>query len=79
VGILVAMSRETIVFVIGILVIIAPHLGVPEEWKSYFFVVIGVSLMVIGYGLRRAAYLRSIKHHTGEHRADSFVEHVNQT
>jgi hypothetical protein len=71
------MSRESIVFVVGFLVVIVPYLGVPEGWKAYFFTAVGVLLMVIGYSLRRATYLRSIQHKSGERRADSFVEHVN--
>ena len=71
------MSRESIVFLIGILIIIVPHLGVPDDWKIYFFTAVGILLMIIGYVLRRAAYLRSIEHQEGERRADSFVEHVH--
>lgn len=73
------MSRESVVFVIGILVIIVPHLGVPEQWKLYGLTGAGVILMIIGYSLRRAAYLRSIEHKEGERRADSFVEHVHHS
>lgn len=71
------MSKESIVFLVGILIIIVPHLGVPEVWKLYFFTAVGVVLMLIGYILRRAAYLRSIEHQEGERRADSFVEHIH--
>jgi len=69
------MSRELIVFIVGILVVVAPHLGVPEEWKLYFFTGVGALLMIVGYSLRRASYLRSIEHQAGERRADSFIEH----
>ena len=71
------MSRESIVFIFGIFIIIVPHLGIPEDWKRYFFTAVGVVLMIIGYLLRRAAYLRRIEHHEGERRADSFVEHIH--
>jgi hypothetical protein len=71
------MSRESVIFVIGILVIIVPHLGIPADWKLYCLTGMGVLLMIIGYSLRRAAYLRSIEHKEGERRADSFVEHVH--
>lgn len=69
------MSRESIVFTLGILLLVIPNLGVPESWKFYFFIVAGVLLVFIGYGLRRAAYLRSIKKANGESGTDSFVEH----
>lgn len=68
------MSRESIVFVLGILLLIVPYLGVPTEWKHYFYLGAGILLMIIGYSLRRSAYLRSIEHQSGERRADSFVE-----
>ena len=71
------MTRETIVFLIGLLVVIVPHLGIPNDWKKYFFIGVGFILMVIGYSLRRTSYLRSIEHTAGERRADSFVEHVH--
>lgn len=73
------MSRESIVFVIGFLVLIVPYLGVPEDWKLYFFIVAGTALMFIGYSLRRRSYLRSLQQDSGERRADSFVENGHQT
>lgn len=69
------MSKESIVFTLGILLLIIPNLGIPESWKFYFFIVAGVLLVFIGYGLRRASYLRSIKKENGESGTDSFVEH----
>ena len=69
------MSRESIIFVVGVLVILLPHLGVPDNWKAYIFTGLGVLLMILGYSLRRTAYLRSLEHKEGERRADSFVEH----
>lgn len=73
------MTRESVVFVLGVLVIILPHLGIPAQWKLYGLTGAGVLLMIIGYNLRRAAYLRSIEHTEGERRADSFVEHVHHS
>jgi len=68
------MKRETIVFILGFLVVLMPQLGIPTEWKTGFFVVAGVVLMIVGYSLRRAAYLRSIERENGERHTDSFVE-----
>lgn len=68
------MSRESIIFFIGILLIIVQYLGVPEDWKTVFYIAAGVIAMVLGYSLRRDAYLRSIEHQTGERRAESYVE-----
>jgi len=69
------MSRESIVFTLGILLLVIPNLGVPNAWKFYFFIVAGLLLVVVGYSLRRSAYLRSIEKEDGEHGTDSFAEH----
>ncbi len=69
------MSRESIVLVLGVILFIVPHLGVPERWKLYVYTGAGLILVFVGYSLRRSAYLRSIEDTNGEHNADSFVEH----
>lgn len=69
------MSRESIVFTLGILLLVIPSLGIPESWKFYFFMAAGVILVVVGYSLRRSAYLRSIQKENGERGTDSFSEH----
>ncbi len=69
------MSRESIVFVLGILVFLMPYLGIPDNWKFYFYNVAGILFILVGYSLRRSAYLRSIEKEDGEHDGDSFAEH----
>ncbi|MCA9359945.1 hypothetical protein H6781_00025 [Candidatus Nomurabacteria bacterium] len=68
------MSKETIVFVFGILLTIVPFLGVPEEWRQFSIMVIGIVLILVGYVLRRAAYLRRLDKGNGERGSDTFVE-----
>jgi uncharacterized membrane protein len=68
------MSRESIVFLLGFIVFFAPFLGIPHEWKEWISIGSGVLLMFFGYKLRRAAFLRSIMHESGEHRSEAFVE-----
>lgn len=68
------MSKEMIVFVLGIALLIIPHIGVPENWKLICYTVMGVALTTVGYSLRRAAYLRSIEQGNGERSTDSYVE-----
>lgn len=68
------MSKETLVFLFGILLLIIPFLGIPEEWRQYLIAAIGVVLVFIGYALRRAAFFRRIERQNGERAADSFVE-----
>ena len=69
------MSRESIVFLIGILLLIVPHIGIPEDWKRYFIIGVGIILVLAGYSLRRSSYLRSIEDGKGERHTDTFVEH----
>ena len=71
------MTRESLVFILGIIVIIIPYSGITENWKLYILTGCGALLMVTGYSLRRSAYLRSLEHQPGERRGDSFVEHVH--
>lgn len=68
------MSRESFVFVLGFVVFLTPFLGIPGDWKKIIFVVVGILIMLFGYGLRRNAFLRSIETVKGERRGDSFVE-----
>jgi len=68
------MSRESLVFLLGIIIFFTPSLGLPDAWKFYILSGSGLLLMVIGYLLRRAAYLRTIETETGERVTDSFVE-----
>lgn len=70
------MTRETLVFIIGFVVLMSPFIGVPREQKEWGIIVCGALLMVLGYGLRRKAFLHSIEHESGERRGDAFVESV---
>ncbi len=71
-----AMSKEVIVFILGIILLIVPLLGVPEDWKVYVYVFAGVILVIVGYGLRRDAYLRSIDQGGGERGTDAYIENT---
>lgn len=71
------MSRESFVFILGFLVFFTTFLGIPDAWKEWMFIGAGIILMFLGYKLRRAAFLRSITHESGEHRSEAFVEHMH--
>lgn len=58
------------------MLLVMPNLGIPDVWKLYFYIGAGIVLVVVGYSLRRSAYLRSIEKENGEQGTDSFVEHV---
>ncbi len=68
------MSKETLVFVLGIALTLVPFLGVPEEWRRYGIVAIGSILILVGYALRRSVYLSRIDYGNGERGTDSFIE-----
>ncbi len=70
------MSKETFVFILGIVVFFTPFLGLPGNYKEWILIVSGILLIVTGYRLRRALFLRSLEHHSGERRGDAFVESV---
>ncbi|MCD5382007.1 MAG: hypothetical protein LR017_01675 [Candidatus Pacebacteria bacterium] len=71
------MSRESFVFLLGLVVFITPFLGLPNDWKETIAIGVGVLLMWAGYSLRRTAFLRSIESEEGERRSEEFVEHVH--
>lgn len=68
------MSQESFVFLTGLLVLITPLLGFPHMWKDWGIMVLGALILIVGYRLRRAAYLRSIETGVGERRSDAFAE-----
>lgn len=72
------MSKETLVFVFGVIFTIVPYLGIPEMWQKYLISGVGFLLILIGYGLRRKLYLEKIDRGNGERGSDSFVETTPQ-
>lgn len=68
------MSQESFVFLVGLVVLATPLLGIPHEWKDTATIVAGILLLIAGYRLRRAAYIRSLENEKGERRGDAFVE-----
>ncbi len=70
------MKRESLIFFLGFVTILLPFLGVPSTWKRLLSVILGVTFVIVGYQLRRRAYLRSIEDTTGERKTDVYAEHV---
>jgi len=77
-GILTYMKCETSVFFLGFVIILMPFLGIPSMWKRSIYISLGIVLVLVGYQLRRNAYVRSIEDHTGERKTDVYVEQVEQ-
>lgn len=68
------MSKETLVFVFGFLLTIIPFLGVPETWRQYTIMGMGLILILVGYVLRRAIYMQRLDKGNGERGNNSYVE-----
>lgn len=68
------MSRESLIFLLGIVIFFLPVVGIPSEWKEYSLWAIGILMIILGLTLRRSAYLRRRSESGGELRTDSFVE-----
>lgn len=68
------MSKESFIFVLGIIIAVTPFLGIPGSWKQYVLVISGILIVIVSYQLRRAAFFRSIETPQGERKGDAFVE-----
>ena len=68
------MSKETLVFLFGIILTFIPFLGIPLLWRQYAIFGIGILLILIGYALRRKVFFDRIDNGNGERGTDSFVE-----
>lgn len=68
------MTREIIVVLLGVGVVLSPYLGVPQTVRDTLLGVIGALIIILGASLRHARYRRSITHHHGELHGTSFAE-----
>ena len=73
------MSQESLIIFAGFMVLAVPFLGIPNAIDKWVLGCLGVIIAIIGYRLRRAAYLRSLETQHGERRADAFVENHRPT
>jgi len=68
------MRKGSLVFFIGLLLVILPYLGIPSLWKQYLTIGAGVVLIFLGYIIRRQQFLSSLENNRGERVGDTFVE-----
>lgn len=68
------MSRESLIFLLGILVVLTPFLGIPSSAKTYMSIALGTLIMFLAFLLRRAAYLRAHEKDNGEVHTEAFHE-----
>ena len=52
------MSKEMIVIALGLLVAVAPYLGVPGSWKTVLLVAAGLGIAGVGFLLRGESLAR---------------------
>jgi hypothetical protein len=72
------MSKESLVFALGLIMFLTPFLGVPRDAKDWITGVIGILVMFCGYQLRRRLFLQSLT--KGEERkSNAFAESVVET
>lgn len=68
------MTKGTLVFLLGLVTIVLPSLGIPMLWKQIVFAVMGVVFVGIGYSIRRAQYLATLQNDGTIRTAETFVE-----
>lgn len=68
------MTKGTTIFLLGLLAIILPSLGIPMAWKQIGLVLMGMVMLGLGYSLRRAQYLATLAQDGTLRTADTFVE-----
>ena len=51
-----------------------PYLGMPATWKQYLYIGLGIVIVLVGYSVRRAQYLREIDLGNGHRGGETFVE-----
>ena len=68
------MSKEMSVIVLGFLVVVIPHLGVPGSWHTVLFTVAGLAIAILGFLLRGETISRGGRNTNGP-----FVESTGQT
>jgi hypothetical protein len=68
------MSKEMGIILLGLFVIIQPYLGVPNSWHTFFTIVAGIAIMVLGFLLRGEVLSRGGE--TKEPHRNLFVENT---
>jgi hypothetical protein len=45
------MSKQRTIIVLGVIVALIPYSGFPSSWKTIFFLLCGIGIVVLGYQL----------------------------
>lgn len=68
------MKKETLVLLLGFILILLPSLGIPDDWKRTMTIGAGVVLLLTGYLLLRDRFRSHADLGNGERGTDAFVE-----
>lgn len=68
------ISKGTLIFFLGIALMLVPSLGIPFLWKQYILFAMGFFLLLLGYMIRRSDYLRTLEGEGGLNSEETFVE-----
>jgi hypothetical protein len=55
------MSKEILIIVVGIFLIIQTQFGIPDSWHTWLVVVLGIVLILLGFFQRTEALTRGAK------------------
>ena len=64
------MSKEMLVIVLGLLVVVIPNLGIYRSWQEMLLLAVGVTVTVVGFLLRGEVIARG----AGSSEKNAFVE-----
>jgi len=68
------MKKETLVLLLGFILILIPQLGIPDDWKRVLTIGAGIMLLVLGYLLLRDRFYAGTDLGNGERGTDTFIE-----
>ncbi len=54
------MSKEMAIIILGLMVFIAPYLGVPSVWRVALITLLGLAIMIVGFLLRGEVLFKGI-------------------
>lgn len=72
------MTKGTLIFLFGIILVVLPYLGIPTSYKMIISITLGVFLILLGYALRRGEYLATLDDENDMRTSDTFVETTEQ-
>jgi len=55
------MRKDTLLIVVGILILVTPALGIPGSWKSYLFLTYGIVVILSGILIRYREHLLAVE------------------